>query len=180
MQIAISNRRNIARSLKFFIAFGTNIEICYEFRFISIAPRNDLFLTFVTTDNIFPSPFDVILTKLISQWDPSRSQVVVSRKEFNFFGAGDHHFDKCINLIRFLGLLSNLCHNQVIGNFGLIFDIFVWRAFVSNQTYLTRMQEVETLWNVDLIILCLNPRELIHNFISPLVETFVADVHLRI
>jgi hypothetical protein len=117
---------------------------------------------------------------LISQWDPSRSQVVVSRKEFNFFGAGDHHFDKCIYLIRFLGLLSNLCHNQVIRNFGLIFDIFVWRAFVSYQTYLTRMQEVETLGNMDLIILCLNPRELIHNFISPLVETFVADVHLRI
>jgi len=42
------------------------------------------------------------------------------------------------------------------------------------------MQEVETLGNMDLIILCLNPRELIHNFISPLVKTFVADVHLRI
>jgi hypothetical protein len=53
-----------------------------------MASCNDLFLTFVATDNIFPSSFDVVLTKLISKWEPSRSQVIIPRKQFNFFGSG--------------------------------------------------------------------------------------------
>jgi hypothetical protein len=53
-----------------------------------MATSNDLFLTFVTTDNVFPSPFDVILTELISQWDPSRSKIVVSSEQLNFLGSG--------------------------------------------------------------------------------------------
>ena len=93
MLTAISDIRHITRVLKFIVAFWTNIEISYEFRFISIVPRNDLLLTFVAIYNIFPSTFDVILTKLISQWNPSRSQIIISREQFNFLCSGHKHFD---------------------------------------------------------------------------------------
>jgi hypothetical protein len=53
-----------------------------------MAPSYDIFLTFVTIDNVLPSPFDVILTELISQWNPSRSQIVVSSEQLNFLGSG--------------------------------------------------------------------------------------------
>jgi len=86
MQTAMSDCRIIISILKFIIAYRTKIKICNELRFVSMTSCNDLFLTFVAIDKIFPSTFDVILTELISQRDPARSQVVVSREQLNLLG----------------------------------------------------------------------------------------------
>ena len=42
------------------------------------------------------------------------------------------------------------------------------------------MQEVEAVRNVNLVVLGLDPGELIHHLVAPLVHALVADVHLAI
>lgn len=42
------------------------------------------------------------------------------------------------------------------------------------------MKEVETVGNVNLLILSLDPGKLVDNFVTPFVHAFVSDVHLRV
>ena len=56
----------------------------------------------------------------------------------------------------------------------------MWWAFVADQTRLTAMKEVKSVTDMDLIILCLDPGQLVYNLISPFVHAFITNMHLGI
>ena len=117
-----------------FEAITTDINISLIFRFISF----DVELNFVSAlvaENI-EFVIYVVFAQLIAQRQPSLTQVVVSRKELDFVRSRHQQIYQSVYLVWFLRLLSDLCKQQVVRNFGVELNVLVWRALVAYEACL--------------------------------------------
>lgn len=126
------------------------------------------------------APRHVVLTQLVTETEPTLSQVVVSGEQFYFVGGRHHEVDQGVDLLRLLRLLPNLCNDQIVRDFRVELDVLVGWALVPYEAGLATVQEVEAMADVNFVILGLDPSQLVDDFVAPLVHAFVADVHLRI
>ena len=147
-------------------------------RLVSFVPRRDLIGTLIAINSVLPAY--IILAELISKRKPAWPEVVIPSKELHLLGPRDQDVNERVDLLWFLRLLTNLCHNQVVGNLRLELNGFIGRALVADQADLAGMQKVEAWRDVNLFILSFNPGKLVHDLVAPLVEAFVPDIHLRV
>ena len=149
-----------------------------DLRLVSFIPGRDLLGTLIAIDSVLPAY--IILAELISKRKPPWPEVIVPCKELHLLGTRDQDVNERVDLLWFLGLLTDLCHYKVVGNLRLELNGFIWRALVAYQADLAGMQKVEARRDVNLFILSFDPGELVHDLVAPLVEAFVPDVHLRV
>lgn len=135
-------------------------------------------LASIAAHNILP--VDVVLSELVAEGEPALSEIVVPGKQLYLLGTRDQEINKRIDLLGFLTFLPYLSHYQIVRDLGLEFDVFIGRALVPYETHFTGVQEVKSMGDVNLFVLSLNPGELVHDFVAPLVHALVAYVHLAV
>lgn len=145
---------------------------------VPLVASGDLSVALVAVYRVLP--VDVVLAQLVPQRQPALSEVVVPREELYLLGSRDEEVDESVNLIRLLRLLSDLSHNQIVGDLRLELNVLVGRALVPHQAGLAGVEEVEAVGNVDLLVLGLDPGQLVHHLVAPLVHALVANMHLGV
>ena len=110
------------------------IHVSFDFRLVSFGAQLYFFSTLMA--KYFQLVIYVILTKLISQREPSFPQVVISGEELNLVSSRHEQVYESVNLIRLLGLLPDLSQKKVVGDLGIKLNILVRRALVADQASL--------------------------------------------
>lgn len=122
----------------------------------------------------------VFFAQLVAQREPSRSQIVVAGEQLDLVSRWHQQIDDGVYLLGLLTLLPNLGNYQVVRYFGVELDVLITRAFITNQARLGGVQEVKAVGNVNLAVFRLDPGELVHDLVAPLVHALIPNVHLRV
>jgi hypothetical protein len=110
----------------------------------------------------------VELAKLVAQSEPSMTNAVIAAKEFDLLSTREHSIDEVIHLLWLLRFSGDLCEDEVVAYLRNELQVLSIRAMLyADQTYFRRMQNIESLTNVDISIVgLLDPSNLLTNIME--------------
>lgn len=132
--------------------------------------------TFKTCYDIFGGI--IVLTQLVSQTEPSFPEIIIPSKQLDLVCRWHQQVNQSIDLLWLLRFLSDFSNQEIIGDLGVELNVLVGWALVPNQACLAAVEEVEAVADVYLLVLGLDPGQLVDHFVSPFVHAFIANIHL--